>query len=194
MNKLISLAKALSKLQLLGDSKSIIRLASGEDGFLSNKMRADLAKIAQETYDEWEQNEEGWSDSFGEIGVGGICHIIADQIISYLNGAGYGSNFSACSVSDPYVQHVYVVAWVGYKDEDEDGEEGLIEEESDDEEDDSMLYNIYSIDIPYWTYERGGGFTWKKIPDVKFGERDVEINLIESGASKGRLDEITDSY
>ena len=34
--------------------------------------RADLARIAQETYDEWEQDEEGWSDSFGEIGVGGI--------------------------------------------------------------------------------------------------------------------------
>ena len=193
MNKLISLAKALSKLQLLGDSRSIIRLANGEDEFLSGKMRADLARIAQETYDEWEQNEEGWSDSFGEIGVGGICHIIADEIISYLNGAGYGSNFSACSVSDPYVQHVYVVAWVGYKDEDEDGEEGPIEE-SDDEEEDSMLYNIYSIDIPYWTYESGGGFTWRKIPDVKFGEGDVEISLIESGASKSRLDEITESY
>ena len=193
MNKLISLAKALSKLQLLGDSKSIIRLASGEDGFLSDKMLADLARIAQETYDEWEQNEEGWSDSFGEIGVGGICHIIADEIIGYLNGAGYGSNFSACSVSDTYVQHGYVVAWVGYNDEDGDEEEDPIEE-SDDEEDDSMLYKIYSIDIPYWTYERGGGFTWKKIPDVKFGEGDVEIRLIESRASKGRLDEITDSY
>jgi hypothetical protein len=120
MNKLISLAKVLSKLKLLVESRSIIRLASGEDGFLSNKMRADLARIAQETYDEWEQDEEGWSDSFGEIGVGGICHIIAERIISYLDRAGYGSNFNSCSVSDPFVQHVYVVAWVGHKNEDAD--------------------------------------------------------------------------
>jgi hypothetical protein len=188
MNKLISLAKALSKLQFLDDSKSIIRLAGEEDGFLSNKMRADLARIAQETYDEWEQDEEGWSDSFGEIGVGGICHIIADRIIDYLNGAGYGSNFSSCSVSDPYVQHVYVVAWIGYKNEDADPDEEFEEEE------DSLVYDVYSIDIPYWTYEEGGGFTWRKIRDIKFGERDVEISLIESGATRERLDEITDSY
>jgi hypothetical protein len=188
MNKLISLAKVLSKLNLLGESRSIIRLASGEDGFLSNKMRADLARIAQETYDEWEQDEEGWSDSFGEIGVGGICHIIADRIIGYLNGAGYGSNFSSCSVSDPYVQHVYVVAWIGHKNEDADPDEGFEEEE------DSLVYDVYSIDIPYWTYEEGGGFTWRKIPDIKFGERDVEIRVIEYGVNRERLDEITDSY
>ena len=53
---------------------------------------------------------------------------------------------------------------------------------------------IHSIDIPYWTYEEGGGFTWKKIPDIKFGARDVEISLIESGVTRDRLDEITDSY
>jgi hypothetical protein len=188
MNKLISLAKALSKLNLSCDSKSIIRLASGEVEFLSNQMRADLAKIAQETYDEWEQDEEGWSDSFGEIGVGGICHIIAERITRYLYDAGYGSNFGSCSVSDPYVQHVYVVAWRGYKNEGAD-----LDEEFEDEED-SLLYDIYSIDIPYWTYEEGGGFTWKKIPDIKFGENDIEISLIESGANKERLDEITDSY
>lgn len=46
---------------------------------LLHSVRGDLARIAQETYDEWEQDEEGWSDSFGEIGVGGICHIIADK-------------------------------------------------------------------------------------------------------------------
>ena len=53
-----------------------------------------------------------------------------------------------------------------------------------------MLYDIFSIDIPYYVYEEGGGFTWKKINNVKFDERDVVIDVIETYASKSRLDEI----
>jgi hypothetical protein len=37
---------------------------------------------------------------------------------------------------------------------------------------------IYSVDISPYAYERGGGYTWKKIPDVKFTPDDVEIDMI----------------
>jgi hypothetical protein len=34
---------------------------------------------------------------------------------------------------------------------------------------------VYKIDIPYGIYEKGGGFSWKKIEDVKFEPDDVVL-------------------
>jgi hypothetical protein len=45
-----------------------------------------------------------------------------------------------------------------------------------------VVYNdkeAYEIDIPYHIYETGGGYSWKKIPDVVFHEGMVEIHPIE---------------
>jgi len=33
----------------------------------------------------------------------------------------------------------------------------------------------YVVDIPYYLYERGGGYNWKKIPEVSFKETDIVI-------------------
>jgi hypothetical protein len=74
---------------------------------------------------------------------GGICHIIADAVCDVLYSAG----IECTPVSCDYEQHVYVAAKF---------EEG-----------------IYTIDIPYHIYETGGGFSWKKIPDVVFEKNDV---------------------
>ena len=37
---------------------------------------------------------------------------------------------------------------------------------------------IFEIDIPYSIYEKGGGYTWKKIPDVVFEKNDIVISKI----------------
>ena len=37
---------------------------------------------------------------------------------------------------------------------------------------------IYEVDIPPDVYETGGGYCWKKIPNVKFDEEDVLINRL----------------
>ena len=178
------LRKALARLNL-------IKIGSKEEGAeslktLLERVRGDLARIAQETYDEWEQDEEGWSDSFNEIGVGGICHIISDRIVSFLNSVGVSSEVNACSVSDPFVQHVYVIAWQGSRRE--------LDPEEEVEEGEEMEYSIYSVDVPYWVYEEGGGFTWRKLPDIKFGEGDVSIEVVEHNASSERLSEIIDAF
>lgn len=81
---------------------------------------------------------------------GGICHIIADSICGILGDAGIDSTPVSCN----YEQHVYVAARF---------EEG-----------------VYTIDIPYYVYEEGGGFTWSKIPNVRFEARDVVFRKISS--------------
>jgi hypothetical protein len=140
----------------------LLEATNKKQSILSIEHLNSLAKIAQEVYDKWDQNEEGYDD---EVGYGGICHIIADNIVSYLDRAGLGSKHNFCSVSDTYVQHVYVLAYI---------------EIENDEDEEETLYNIYSIDIPYWVYEEGGGFTWKKLKDVQFTGDDVVVELIQS--------------
>jgi len=81
---------------------------------------------------------------------GGICHFIADAIASLLNDVG----ILATTVSSSHEQHVYVIA--------------------------VFIEGVYSIDIHWSVYEKGGGFTWKKIPDVKFDASDITFYLIDS--------------
>ena len=42
---------------------------------------------------------------------------------------------------------------------------------------------VFSIDIPPSVYERGGGYNWKKIQNVKFTEHDIDISKISSDPS-----------
>jgi hypothetical protein len=111
-----------------------------------NSLKSEICKIAQEVYDNWEQNNDGYCDV---LGYGGICQDIANGICSLLNE----KNIECTTVSQEIdEQHVYVVAKT---------EEG-----------------IFETDIPPYLYETGGGYCWKKIPDVKFEERFVIIKMI----------------
>lgn len=74
---------------------------------------------------------------------GGICHLIAEAICDVLSDLQIECTPVSCS----HEQHVYVAAKF---------EEG-----------------VYTIDIPYYIYETGGGFSWKKLPDIKFQPEDV---------------------
>jgi predicted GNAT family acetyltransferase len=74
---------------------------------------------------------------------GGICHFIADDICSVLSE----HNIECTTVSCSHEQHVYVAG--------------------------KFIEGIFSIDIPYSIYETGGGFSWKKIPNIKFEPADV---------------------
>lgn len=112
----------------------------------------DMVKAAQEQYDDWRQDHDGQDD---ELGRGGICHLIADDLIDVLYRHKIENVQSVCS---NYEQHVYVV--------------GQFKE------------GIYEIDIPYDVYETGGGFTWKKIPNVQFSRNDIVIRRLSSDPSE----------
>lgn len=115
---------------------------------ITDVVKDEMVKVAQEQYDGWQQNHAGQSD---ELGSGGICHLIADDLIDVLYRHKIENVQSVCS---NFEQHVYVV--------------GQFKE------------GIYEIDIPYNVYESGGGFTWRKIPDVQFSRNDIVIRRLSS--------------
>lgn len=106
---------------------------------------------------------DDWDESDEDTYAGGgICHIIAESICDVLSNAGV-----ECSmVSSPHEQHVYVAV--------------------------KCKEGVYTIDIPYSIYETGAGFSWQKIPDVQFQERDVVFYQVSR--NPGDFDEYTDSW
>jgi hypothetical protein len=119
---------------------------------ITDIVKDDMVKVAQQQYDDWKQDHNGQDV---ELGCGGICHLIADDLLSVLYRHKIDNVQSVCS---NYEQHVYIV--------------GQFKE------------GIYEIDIPYNVYETGGGFSWKKIPDVEFNRNDIVINRLSGDPSE----------
>lgn len=115
---------------------------------ITDSVKDKMVSTAQKVYDSWKQDERGYDS---ELGRGGICHLIADKLISALYSSGINNVQSVCS---SFEQHVYVI--------------GAFKE------------GVYSIDIPYHIYEKGAAFTWKKLPDIVFDRGDVSIDKIDS--------------
>lgn len=117
-----------------------------------NNIRSQLIEGAQDEYNKWQQDENGYDDEYGS---GGICHLIADRMIDIIhqNLTTHNKEVFAVSKNLSDVQHVNVLI--------------------------SLDDGVYEIDIPYSIYETGGGFTWKKIPDIIFKEDDVQIELLD---------------
>lgn len=114
-----------------------------------------IAAAAQNVYDDWEQDEYG-ADAEGC--VGGICHLIADEICGVLGAAGIECSPISATVGE---QHVWVVAKVGDVDENGDVERHDA--------------GVWSIDIPPHVYESGAAYTWTKLPGVQFRDDDIVV-------------------
>ena len=98
-----------------------------------------------------------------EKGHGGICDEIAEAIAGVLSSNGIEVSTISNSIGD---QHVYPVAQVA------DG--------------------VYEVDIHPYTYESGGGYTWRKLPGVKFVPQHVKIALIDTDPAK--YEELTSDW
>jgi hypothetical protein len=123
-------------------------------------LRPQFAAIAQKEYDAWDQSDEIYGD--GEVGFGGICHLIAEAWGSML--AEIGINSQTFSHSDQV--HVSLTVW------------GDTESREDDEETyppTKKQIEIFDVDLNPYIYETGGGYTWKKIPDVTIDPSDISI-------------------
>jgi hypothetical protein len=86
-----------------------------------------------------------------EYAGGGICQDIAAAIADVIAVSlpdAISGTVSAC-VGE---QHVWCVAY--------QGDEG------------------YDVDIPYALYERGGGYSWTKVPGVEFTADDVSVRFM----------------
>lgn len=130
---------------------NFLKRAKKEADILS--LRSRMAQAAQKVYDEWDQSDKEHGDP--ELGFGGICQDIAEEIAGVLDKHGIESGTVSQTQGD---QHVYTIARV---------EEG-----------------VFEIDIHPSTYERGGGYYWTKIPDVKFSADDIAVSLIDTDPKK----------
>jgi hypothetical protein len=86
-----------------------------------------------------------------ELGSGGICHLIADRMVGILSDEG----FEAVSTHSEGIgeNHVWVTA--------------------------QTAQGVVMVDIPPGVYETGGGYTWKKRPDIVFSPSDVLVDVID---------------
>jgi hypothetical protein len=144
---------------ILNMAEKFLKLATSKTPLMQQleAVKPQLAAAAQKIYDVWDASGE---DGDWQVGSGGICHLIADAMVGVL--ADNIPDLNMTTISSSYEVHVFVVA--GRTTVDEDGEK---EEE------------YYSIDIRPHVYETGGGYDWKKIPDVVFTPDDIEIDWAE---------------
>jgi len=105
----------------------------------------EFLRVAQEVYDAWELDDEGYD---WQVGGGGICHLIADEIAGVVSQVA--RTCSTVSATDEV--HVYTVA--------------------------ALDSGVWLIDIRPYVYETGGGYSWKKIPGVSFEEADLTFDQL----------------
>lgn len=98
-----------------------------------------------------------------ELGFGGICQNIAEAICSVLNDKGVECATVSATMGE---QHVYCVA--------------------------KLKEGVYEVDIYPYRYERGGGYTWRKIPNVSFSVNDLMIHRLH--ADPNSFNQYTDDY
>ena len=108
-------------------------------------LKPEICVVAQEVYDEWDEDEDGY---FG----GGICHLIADAIVDYLQKHDIDAITFSSQIGDV---HVFTIAY------DEDKREACV------------------IDISPHIYESGAGYSWAKIEGVTFVPDDVWVGPVE---------------
>ena len=109
------------------------------------------SKLAHSAQKVYDEWEQDENGYCDILGEGGICQDIADAMAGVLSNNGIECSTVSQSSGE---QHVYVVART------EDG--------------------VYRVDIPPYLYETGGGYNWKKIPDVEFDERYIDIDGLTS--------------
>jgi len=106
-----------------------------------------------------------WNEDPDEYFGGGICHLIADAIVDVLGDHNIDAVTMSCSVGEVHVNSVALY-------------------------DDS----IYLIDISPYTYEKGGGYSWKKSHDVEFDVRDIIIERLGPAEDWEEYSDVYSSY
>jgi len=115
-----------------------------------SKAKALSSKLAKAAQEVYDDWSQDEKGYDSEVGYGGICHLIVDKMLPILDKAG----IECSSVSSSHEQHVYIAA--------------------------KFSEGVFTIDVPHSIYEKGGGFTWKKIPGIKFDSSDIVFRKVDS--------------
>jgi hypothetical protein len=136
-------------------------LQGGQSRITSRNIAAwkpQMCQFAQQIYNEWDQSGE---DGDPELGFGGICDLIAEQICHVLGGEGVECvSWNSGGVGE---NHTSVIA--------------------------NLADGVFEVDIPPHVYETGGGYNWQKLPNVVFDPRDVVINRLEQPMTDEEFDQ-----
>lgn len=127
------------------------------------RLRPAFALAAQQVYDSWHQDGDDGECGGEDLGRGGICDRIAaamgeviDADEGYVPGGRQARRPPGWKPPEWTTFNAQIGSnhtWVFVKTED----------------------GVWSVDIPWWVYEQGGGYCWRKIPGVIFTADDVEI-------------------
>lgn len=93
---------------------------------------------------------DDWDEDEDEYAGGGICHLIADAMCEVFMKAGIPCNTVSGQQGEVHVWSVVLI---------EEGEQPV----------------VYSVDIPPYVYETGGGYSWQKIQGVTFTAEHLDI-------------------
>lgn len=85
------------------------------------------------------------------LGTGGICQDIAEGICSVMSEHGIDCTSVSQQVGE---QHVYSMC--------------------------KLQNGVYEVDIPPYSYESGGGYTWRKLPNIKFDDSYLVVSRVSS--------------
>jgi hypothetical protein len=114
---------------------------------LLNQLMALRGKMAMAAQAAYDAWSPEGDDGDVEVGHGGICDEIAREIEGIIAAEIEGVELDAYGQEGD--DHAAVVARLGSE--------------------------AYVIDIPYWLYESGGGYSWKKKLGINFSAENVEI-------------------
>lgn len=106
-------------------------------------------ELAKVAQKEYDEWEQDENGYDEVFGGGGICQEIANKMCDVLISHGVESVTMSQHIGE---QHVYVLAKI------EDG--------------------VCEVDIPPYVYEEGGGYSWRKIPNITIAHNDVVVNII----------------
>ncbi len=139
----------------------MIRIKKFKEAYnLKNKIESLIPRMVskvQRVYDNWNQDEEDYDEMYGH---GGICDDIADAICQVL----MNNDIDSFSSYNEYDFHTSAYAYDFSKYDGYEHKEQGIDERI-----------MYKVDIPPYIYETGSGYTWKKIPGVKFDKKDFIV-------------------
>lgn len=113
-------------------------------------IRTIMPQLLQAAQHVYDQWEQDDDGYDEEYGGGGVCHDIADAMSGVLSNHNIEATSFSQQIGDV---HVYVIA--------------------------QFKEGVYEINIPPNVYETGSGYTWKKIPGVRFDAGDVIVAQID---------------
>jgi len=123
-----------------------------EEGLIEKPLYKKLMKLRKKMVKKVQEIYDDWQgENDPEFGYGGICDQISNAIADVIV-----SNLEDVNITEGGQEgddHSYIIA---YNDEE-----------------------AYEVDIPPSIYEKGCGYRWEKIPDVKFEEDDIIIYPID---------------